>query len=270
SFPDVNAQRSFYAKVLEEAEEKPVVFRTLDVGGDKVLPYWKAQSEENPAMGWRAVRVSLDRPAILRQQLRAMIRAAKGGPLSLMFPMVAEIAEFEKARALLELELKREQGRGNRLPEPLQVGIMIEVPSIVFQLKHILPRVDFVAIGTNDLFQFIFAADRGNNRLAGRYDLLSPFVLGLMSDIAAQCNDAHKPVSVCGEMAGRPLEAMALIGCGIRRLSMAPSSYWLVKNMVRTLNVAAVTDYVATLTNMGQTSVRDHLFSFARDHNTKV
>ncbi|MGB0681514.1 MAG: phosphoenolpyruvate--protein phosphotransferase [Magnetovibrionaceae bacterium] len=270
SFPDVNAQKAFYAKVLEEAGDKPVVFRTLDVGGDKVLPYWKQQDEENPAMGWRAIRVSLDRPAILRQQLRAMLRAANGRALHIMFPMVAELSEFEAAKALLEWECAREAENGTPMPSPLKVGVMIEVPSLVFQLPLLLNHVDFIAIGSNDLFQFLFAADRGNTRLNGRYDLLSPFVLQFLRDIVRTCDECDVPVSVCGEMAGSPLEAMALIGVGLRRLSVAPQNHGPVKAMLLSLDVPAITDYVATLNNLSLPSVRDHLRAFAQDHKVQI
>ena len=182
--------------------------RTLDIGGDKVLPYFQDQVEENPAMGWRAIRVALDRPAMLRQQLRAMIRAADGRPLSVMFPMISETSELIDAKKALKKELKRSEERGIPSPSKLSVGIMFEVPSLAFQMESILKHVDFVSIGSNDLMQFFFASDRGNPRLDRRYEALSPAFLSLLQDIARKCDAAKVPVSVCGEIAGDPLHAM--------------------------------------------------------------
>ncbi len=218
-FPDVGDQRQIYARVLELAEGKPVIFRTLDVGGDKMLPYWSAQDEENPAMGWRAIRVSLDRPMMLRQQLRALIQAAAGHDLSIMFPMIAEVPEFDQARALLDLELKREEQRGGNMPKTVSAGVMLEVPSLLFQLPALLQRVDFVSIGSNDLCQFLFATDRGNPRLSERYDNLSPPVVSLLRDVVLHCEGADVPLSLCGEMGANPIDAMALIGIGLRNIS---------------------------------------------------
>ncbi len=210
--PDVEAQRQIYHKVLEYAGSKPVVFRTLDVGGDKVMPYWPSGQEENPAMGWRAIRVSFDRPAMLRQQLRALIMAAAERDLWLMFPMLTEVSEFRYGRSLLDMELARVRARGGPVPRRVQVGAMLEVPALIYQLPELLSLVDFISIGTNDLFQFMFASDRGNYQMSERYDSLSPVALSTLRLILQQCQAARVPVSVCGEMAARPLDAMALLG----------------------------------------------------------
>ena len=176
-FPDVDAQTWLYSRVLDVADGRPVTFRTLDVGGDKVLPYVGAFGDDNPAMGWRAIRIGLDRPAMLRRQLRALIQGANGRPLSVMFPMIAEVSELLSARRLLDLELERAKRRGQPVPERLRVGVMFEVPALAWQLDSLLPHVDFISVGTNDLLQFLYAADRGNTRVAGRYDSLSPPLL---------------------------------------------------------------------------------------------
>jgi phosphotransferase system enzyme I (PtsP) len=247
-----------------------VTFRTLDIGGDKVLPYLPEAEEENPAMGWRAIRIALDRPAMLRQQLRALLRAASGRPLRVKFPMVAEVAEFEAARAVLGVELRRATERGLTLPSEIKVGVMLEVPALLWQLPMLLPRVDFVAVGSNDLLQFLFACDRGNPRLAGRYDPLAPAVLAMLRELVREC-DRHKvPVSLCGEMAGSPLEAMALIGVGFRILSMTASSVGPVKMMIRSLHLAPLEQFLATLSATPDHSLRARLSAFAQDHNVVI
>lgn len=269
-FPDVEAQRQLYEKVLDRAGGKPVVFRTVDVGGDKVLPYWDDFDEENPAMGWRAIRICLDRPAILRQQLRALIRAAKGRDIRVMFPMIAEVEEFDAAKGLLEAELKREKTRGGILPEHVYAGVMLEVPALALQMDKLIPRVDFISIGSNDLMQFLYATDRGNSHVSDRYDILSPFALGFLKSIRDRCDQAGMPVSVCGEAAGRPLEAMALVGIGFRRLSMSPPAIGPVKEMIRTMSERQVAQFVHSILEMPRASIRQRLKAFAKDHGVEV
>ncbi|HKR20402.1 MAG TPA: phosphoenolpyruvate--protein phosphotransferase [Stellaceae bacterium] len=269
-FPTVAQQSALYRRVLDQAGDRPVTFRTLDIGGDKLLPYMEGEPEENPAMGWRAVRIALDRPALLRQQLRAFIRAAAGKRLRVMFPMVAVIAEFDAAREVLSLELERVRKRGGVLPSTVEAGVMLEVPALLWQLPDLLSRVDFVSVGTNDLMQFLFAADRGNARIAERYDYLSPAVLRVLADIARCCIGAAKPFALCGEMAGDPLGAMALIGLGYRNLSMAPRSFGRVKAMVRSLDCRTLCDFLATLGSGGGESLRVSLHNFAQDHDVTI
>jgi phosphotransferase system enzyme I (PtsP) len=270
SFPDVDRQAELYGRILDHAGERPVTFRTLDIGGDKVLPYLPEAEEENPAMGWRAIRIALDRPAMLRQQLRALLRAASGRRLRIKFPMVAEVAEFEAARAVLGVELRRARERGLTLPSEIKVGVMLEVPALLWQLPMLLPLVDFVAVGSNDLLQFLFACDRGNPRLAGRYDPLAPAVLAMLGELVREC-DRHKvPVSLCGEMAGSPLDAMALLGVGFRILSMTASSVGPVKMMIRSLHLAPLEQFLATLGASPDHSLRAKLSAFAQDHNVVI
>ncbi len=266
SFPDVGSQAELYRRVLDQAKGCPVIFRTLDIGGDKALPYWREEGEENPAMGWRAIRIGLDRPALLRQQLRAMIRAAAGRPLSLMFPLIAQVAEFERARAVLDLELERAARRAEPPPERLSIGVMLEVPALLWQLPALLRRVDFLSVGTNDLQQFLFASDRGSPRLAHRYDLLAPAMLKILAFIADTAEAAGVKAAVCGEMAGQPLEALALAAVGFRSLSMAPTAIGPVRAMARSLDLRSASDYVRSLLDAPEPSLRPRLQSYVRDH----
>ncbi len=263
--PGVEAQVSLYRKIIEEAEGKPVVFRTLDAGGDKVLPYWDDHGEENPAMGWRAIRVTLDRPYLLRQQLRSLIRASGGCELNVMFPMVAEVSEFLAARRLLDMEIERESIKGHRLPSRVNVGVMLEVPSLLFQLESLLPHLNFLSVGSNDLFQFLFAADRGNPRLSGRYDNLSPPALAALKRIVESCNEAGVTLSLCGEMGGRPLEAMALVAIGFRKLSMSASAIGPVKMMIRSMQLSGVERFINGQMKKSHHSLRPILRQYAKD-----
>jgi phosphotransferase system enzyme I (PtsP) len=269
-FPDVEAQTALYARIIDHCGAKPVVFRTLDVGGDKILPYFSRAEEENPAMGWRAIRLTLDRPAVLRQQLRALVRAAAGRELNVMFPMIAEVAEFDAARALLDKEIDRARKRGPGTPERLRVGAMFEVPALAYQLPSLLKRVDFLSVGSNDLFQFMFAADRGNPRLSERYDLLSPGALRFLRGLVEQCRMAGVQLSLCGEMGGRPIEAMALVGLGFRHISMAAPAIGPVKAMVRSLGVGALETYMARFYDSPDHSLREKLRAFALDHGVII
>jgi len=268
-FPDVEVQTASYRNVIEAADGKPVRFRTLDIGGDKELPYFRNTGDANPALGWRAIRLSLDRPALLRRQVRALVRATRGGELEIMFPLVAETAEFSAARKLVDLEVEREKKRSGG-PSKLRVGVMLEVPGLAFQLRSLLPVVAFISIGSNDLFQFMYAADRANPRTADRYDMLSPGFLTFLKSLIEECNRANVPVAVCGEMAGRPLEAMALLGLGLRELSMPPASVGPVKTMVRSLAVDEITPYLAGLLDSADHSLRETLKNFARDHDVAI
>lgn len=265
TYPLVTAQAEFYRIALDAAAGRPVTFRTLDVGGDKILPYMRPWEEENPAMGWRAIRMALDRPSILKTQLRALLQAAGGRELNVMFPMVTTAEEFFAAKALLDRERARLDRLGHAPPSIVRVGTMLEVPSLAWALPEIMPAIDFVSIGSNDLAQFFFAADRGNPRLADRYDPLSPGLLRFLRWVRLECAKADKPVTVCGEMAGRPIEAMALIALGFRRLSMSANAIGPVKDMLRSLDAAAVTAYLkACLDASCRAPVRERLIDFAQ------
>lgn len=270
TYPDVATQTEFYSQMLDVADGKPVVFRTLDIGGDKALPYLESGAEENPAMGWRASRIALDRPAMLRHQLRALIEASGTRDLAVMFPMVAQVAEYEALRDLLDMELERAVRLGRTVPETVRVGVMLEVPALALQLDRLLPQIDFLSIGSNDLVQFLFASDRGNPRLEGRYDALAPAVLKFLGQVADECHSNATPLTVCGEMAGDPLAAMALIGLGYERLSMSAAGVGPVKAMIRSLSLTDLQAYQAGLLHSGAPSIRRHLRDFARDHGVEV
>jgi phosphotransferase system enzyme I (PtsP) len=262
--PRLEAQTQLYQRILDGAEGLPVIFRTLDLGGDKVLPYLEAEREDNPALGWRAVRLGLDRPALLRLQLRALIWAARGRELRVMFPLVASVEEFRAARALVDQEVAWAARRGRPAPSLLRVGAMIEAPSLLWHLDALLPMTDFVSVGTNDLMQYLFAADRGNPRVSDRYDFLSPPALRVMKTIQDACAESGTPVSVCGEMAGRPLEAFALVALGFDRLSMPPAGIGPVKRMVLSCDRVAAAKGVQSLLKGSAGSVRSEIETLAR------
>ncbi len=264
-FPRIGEQLSLYRSVLDAAAGRPVTFRTLDVGGDKVLPYMRIVEEENPALGWRAIRLGLDRPALLRSQIRALLRAASGRSLRLMFPMVAAVAEFDEAKELVERELTYLRRHNYRLPERVEIGTMVEVPSLLYQLDELLERVDFLSVGSNDLAQFLFAADRSNPRVSARFDELSVPMLRALRDIAMRGAAHGKQVTVCGEMASRTVGALALIALGYRNLSVVPSAVGPVKAMVLELDAGKAGALVNTLMAQkdGAGSIRENLIGFA-------
>ncbi len=265
AMPRLADQIEFYRQVIEAAGDKPVVFRTLDLGGDKILPYGRWEREENPALGWRAIRIALDRPALLRYQVRALLAASDGKILRMLLPMVSNVAEFNSARALVDRELER--ARLLSLPQPRQtlVGAMLEVPALMFMLPQILRSADFVSIGSNDLLQFVFAVDRTNPRVSRRYDVLNPATLTLIRQIVRSAAEANGEVSLCGEMAGHPLEAMALIGLGLRTLSMHPANIGPVKMMIRSIDSHEVAQFVGKLCGRTDHSLRTRLAAFAAE-----
>jgi phosphotransferase system enzyme I (PtsP) len=264
-FPRAGEQQQLYRSVLEAAAGRPVTFRTLDIGGDKVLPYMRNFEEENPALGWRAIRLGLDRPGLLRSQVRAMLRAASGKQLRIMFPMVAAVHEFDEAKALVERELTHLRRHGHRLPESVDIGTMLEVPSLLFQLDELLDRVDFLSVGSNDLVQFFYAVDRGNARVSARFDELSPPVLRALKQIADKARQHNKPVTLCGELASHPLGALALVGLGYRSLSLVPSAIGPVKAMLLEADAKKAEKLVNALisNSNGSASVREKLAAFA-------
>ncbi|MEA3011722.1 MAG: phosphotransferase system, enzyme PtsP [Sphingomonadales bacterium] len=241
TLPRREAQQRLYRAVLDAAGDKPVIFRTVDVGGDKSLPYLNAnaENEENPAMGWRALRLALDRDGLMKSQARALLEAAAGRELQVMFPMVSEPWEYDAARAIVEEQRLWLASRKKTLPARILYGCMLEVPSLAEMLDVLLPKLDFLSVGTNDLTQFLFAADRSNPRLAERYDWLSPAILRFLKRIVRAADKHGVPLGICGEMGGRTLEAMALIGIGVRRLSITPAGVGPVKAMIRSLDARA-------------------------------
>jgi phosphotransferase system enzyme I (PtsP) len=268
--PRLTAQTALYRLVLDTAGDRPVTFRTLDIGGDKVLPYLEAEREENPALGRRAIRLGLDRPGLLRLQLRALLAAAAGRELRVMFPMIATVDEFRAARDLVDVECAWAQRRGRTLPALLRVGAMIECPSLLWHLDALLPLTDFVSVGTNDLFQYMFAADRTNPLVSDRYDPLSPPALRALAEIQKKCADTGTPVSVCGELAGRPLEAFALLTLGFTRLSAPAGGVGPVKRMILSADLPAARRGMTNLLGSSAGSIRGELESLARKLNVAI
>ncbi|MEM9332670.1 MAG: phosphoenolpyruvate--protein phosphotransferase [Pseudomonadota bacterium] len=236
TLPKSGEQEELYRRVLDEAGEKPVTFRALDIGGDKVVPYLNTAQEENPAMGWRAMRLSLDRPALLRTQIRALLKAASGRHLRLMLPMVTQVWEIYQVRDLIKREVELQTRFGHEMPKILELGSMLEVPSLLFQLDELMEAVDFVSIGSNDLYQFSMACDRGNARLANRYSTVNKSFLRMLRQIQQKCEEYGISATVCGEMAGRPISAMAILGLGYRSISVSPAAIGPVKAMLMALD----------------------------------
>lgn len=245
-----------YGSVMDAAQGKQVVFRTLDIGSDKVLPYMKPTEEPNPAMGWRAIRVGLDKRGVMRMQLQALIRAANGRPLSVMFPFVAQFDEFRDARQHLLDELEREDKLGHTLPSDVKIGAMLETPSLAFAPTQFFEMADFISIGGNDLKQFFFAADRENERVRKRYDTLNVSFLTFLEQITQRCNETKTPMSFCGEDAGRPIEAMCFAAIGMRALSMRPASIGPVKSLLRRTNLTEAKAVIDAARKSGDQSVR--------------
>ncbi|KQV39132.1 MULTISPECIES: phosphoenolpyruvate--protein phosphotransferase [unclassified Rhizobium] len=272
TMPKMEEQEAFYRNVMKQAGGKPVTFRTLDIGGDKVVPYFRAAEEENPALGWRAIRLSLDRPGLLRTQLRAMLRASAGEELKLMLPMVTEVSELRQVRELLQKEIQRQSKTGEQLPRKLQFGAMLEVPALLWQLDELMSEVDFVSVGSNDLFQFAMAVDRGNARVSDRFDVLGRPFLRMLRDIvrAGERNDTS--VTLCGEMASKPLSAMALMGIGFRSVSMSPTAVGPVKAMLLALDVDKLASmlHAALDEHKGLRPVREMLVEFAAENGVPL
>ncbi|MEB3418385.1 phosphoenolpyruvate--protein phosphotransferase [Salipiger marinus] len=253
-----------YKRVLAAAGERPVVFRTLDIGSDKVLPYMKPTDEPNPALGWRAIRVGLDRPGVMRMQLQALLRATEGRPLTLMFPFVAQYDEFRAARAEVDKAVAIERKLGHVVPEKITVGTMLETPSLAYASKKFFEDVEFISIGGNDLKQFFFAADRENERVRRRYDTLNVSFLTFLEEIVKRCESTGTPLSFCGEDAGRPIEAVCLAAIGLRRLSMRPASIGPVKSLLMRTNLDALYQVICDARERGDQSVREHVMEFMR------
>ena len=254
-----------YARVMDAAQGKKVVFRTLDIGSDKVLPYMKSTDEPNPALGWRAIRVGLDKPGVLRMQLQALLRAANGRPLSIMFPFIAQFEEYRAARAEVEKAIARETRLGHALPAPLEIGAMLETPSLAFAPDKFFDEVGFLSIGGNDLKQFFFAADRENERVRRRYDTLNVSFLSLIEQIVKRCERSHTPLSFCGEDAGRPVEAICLAAIGLRALSMRPASIGPVKSLLRRVDLGELRQVIHEARDRGEQSVRPSVMAYLRD-----
>ncbi len=269
NMPKLEEQEAFYRSVLRQASGRPVTFRTLDIGGDKVVPYFRGADEENPALGWRAIRLALDRPGLIRTQLRALLRAASGQELRMMIPMVTEVAELRAVRELMQKEFQHLSRFGYELPKKLQFGAMLEVPALMWQLDELMAEVDFVSVGSNDLFQFSMAVDRGNARVSDRFDILGRPFLRILRDIVRAAERNKTSLTLCGEMAGKPLSAMALLGLGFRSISMSPASIGPVKAMLLGLDVKQLSDVMNAALDEGfpREPMRHILEKFAQANN---
>ena len=273
TLPARERQTRLYRDVIEAAGDKPVMFRTVDIGGDKTLPYLRhddGEGEENPAMGWRALRVALERDGLLKVQARALLEAAAGRTLNVMFPMVAEPWEFDAAKAVFDGQLAFLRQRRKRVPEAIRYGVMLEVPALAEQLDLLAPKIQFLSIGTNDLTQFLFAADRSNPKLAERYDWLSPAILRFLRRIVRTLEPFPVDVTVCGEMGGRQLEAMALLGVGITRLSITPASVGPIKAMIGKLEIGAIREAMAGWLDSPPADLRATLAGWAQERGIAV
>lgn len=270
TLPKTEDQIAFYRRVLDMAGDKPVLFRTVDLGGDKFLPGLEVVREENPALGIRSIRLALAKPGFFRRQIRALIRAASGRPLSMMFPMVTTPSEFREARALVNKEIAWTRERGHVLPTEIKVGCMLEVPSLAFSFDKLAGEADFISLGTNDLMQFFFAADRNTPELAERYDMISTSALRFLSDISATCQRIGMPVSICGESTGRPVEALALIALGFRRLSMPAAGIGPVKRMVRSVHLESFTSDFRARLERSNGPFRKDLLALIAEHGVQV
>ncbi len=265
TLPRRERQQTLYRTVLEAAGERPVVFRTVDIGGDKAVPYLLEgdDHDENPAMGWRALRLALGRAGLMKVQARALLEAAAGRTLNVMFPMVSEPWEFVEAKALVEQQRASLARLGRALPVQVRYGAMIEVPALIETLDTLLPMTDFVSVGTNDLTQFLFAADRANPRLATRYDWLSPAILRVLRRIVRAAGAAGVPATVCGEMGGRPLEALALMALGVETLSITPAGVGPIKAMVRSVDLGTLSASMEAWLDSPGVDVRARLLAAA-------
>ena len=272
TMPKLEEQEAFYRAVIRQAEGRPVTFRSLDIGGDKVVSYFRSHEEENPALGWRAIRLSLDRPGLLRTQLRALLRAAAGAELKMMLPMVTDVSEIHAVRELLQKEVQHLSKFGHSLPRRLQFGAMLEVPALMWQLDELMAEVDFISVGSNDLFQFTMAADRGNARVSDRFDMLGKPFLRLLRDIVRAAERNQTALTLCGEMAGKPLSAMALIGLGFRSVSMTATSIGPVKAMLLSLDAGKLAELLNAALDEPQSRepIRALLTRFAADNGIPV
>ncbi len=270
TMPGRDAQEAVYRRILDEAGDRRVVFRTLDIGSDKILPYMRRIEEDNPAMGWRALRFGLDRPRLMTMQLQALLRGAAGRPLSVMFPFVTTLEEFRKARALLLRERDRQAARGRPAPERLEIGAMLETPAMAHAPDAFFREADFISVGGNDLKQFFFAADRGNERVRRRYDTLSPPYLAFLKRIVTRCEENGASLSFCGESAGRPVEALALAAIGFRAFSMRPSAIGMVKRALRAVVLAEAEALVSAAIAEGAPTARPALTRYAQDCGVSI
>lgn len=267
TLPRMEEQKNFYRSVLDAAKGKKVIFRTLDIGGDKILPYMTAPKEENPALGWRAIRVALDRPGLLRLQLRALIHASENNELSVMFPMIAEFDELMQAKELLSKEISRMKKFNKLLPKKISIGSMLEIPSLIWQFDILLPEVDFISVGSNDLMQFLFAADRGNSAIVDRYSILKPSALRFLKQAVDKCNEYRVPIHICGDISGKFSYVLALLGLGFRSFSLTPADIGPIKKIVRSLHLGDLEKFMNSQLKTDLLAIENNLLLYAEQNN---
>ncbi len=270
--PKLQEQTDLYRQAIDSAGDHPVTFRTLDLGGDKILPYIDPVPEENPAIGWRAIRIGLDRPGLLRYQSRALLAAGASRHLRVMFPMVSTVDEFVAARAHFDREVERAKRLGLEMPHKIEVGVMLETPALAWQINAVCDHADFVSVGANDLMQFFFAADRDNPRVADRYDPLHPASMSILKFIADGCARNGKAAAVCGTMASRPIEAITLIALGYDNLSMPVTGIGPVKSAVLALDAGKLRARLEPLITLKSrlSTVRDEVRAFCLEEGVPI
>jgi phosphotransferase system enzyme I (PtsP) len=265
-FPSEEEQRQIYRNQLEAFAPRTVTMRTLDIGGDKSLPYFPIQ-EDNPFLGWRGIRVTLDHPEIFLAQIRAMMKANEGlGNLRIMLPMICNTAELEEALALIRRSHREllQEGLSGELPP---IGVMVEVPAAVYQARALARRVDFMSVGSNDLTQYLLAVDRNNARVADLYHALHPAVIQALASVAQACQAEGKPIGICGELAGDPEGAVLLLAMGYDVLSMNSTSLPRVKKALRNINLTDAKDLFAEVILLEDVSaVRQRMQRFLTEH----
>jgi phosphotransferase system enzyme I (PtsP) len=265
-FPTEEEQFELYCKVIAAAAGKTVTIRTLDVGGDKLFSHLDYPKETNPYLGWRAVRVSLERDDIFRAQIRAVLRASAHGPTSLMFPMVSTVEEVCAIKHIVKDEKSKLAAAGRPFNANMAIGIMVEVPAAVRILHHLLRHVDFVSIGTNDLTQYILAVDRNNEKVSAMYNPLHPAVIDTIREAATVCRRMGIPLSICGESASNPQCVVLYLAMGITRLSLNPSSVPLIKHLIATLSMAEAQSALSAITDMEDAArISDYLKEFCSE-----
>jgi phosphotransferase system enzyme I (PtsP) len=236
SFPSEDEQANLYRRILEEAGGKEVTIRTLDVGGDKFLSYLEYPKEDNPYLGWRSIRVSLELKDIFRDQIRAILKASAFGRTKLLFPMISSVGEMKEIIAMISEEKANLRAENIPHDDEIKIGILVEVPAAAIILDKLLPYVDFISVGTNDLVQYVLAVDRNNPKVASIYNPLHPAVISVISEAASLCRKSKKPLVICGEAAASPRCAYLYVGMGINDLSMNAASVPVIKNLIRKIN----------------------------------
>ena len=270
TLPPLDDQIELYSRVLKKADGRPVVFRTVDLGGDKVLPALNLQREENPALGWRSIRFALDHKGLFRRQLRALVRAVGDRPLTIMFPMVTTPNEFFEAKALLLKELAWSERVTGRRPMKVEIGVMLETPALAYSLKELAGEVDFLSVGTNDLMQFFFAADRMTPSVSERYDFVSPSPLRFLREVAQTCKDHNIRLSACGEATGTTLSALCFIALGFTNLSMNAAGIGPVKRMIRSVDLASFKTAFVSILDSPEPDFRNQVLALATEHGVEL